>query len=62
MIEKLLTLGSIVSGTLLTYLAGTDIYYGYADGVLLGMYTTGLLLLSTGVRSLIKGMEYRNDN
>ena len=59
MIEKLLTLGFISGGTLLTYLAGSDIYYGYGSPIGLAAYTVGVLTLTTGVRSLIKGMEYR---
>lgn len=59
MTEKLLTIASLIGGTLLLFTAGRDIFYGYGSPLALGAYTVGVLLVSAGVRSIIKGMEYR---
>ena len=53
MIEKALTLISITTGTLLTYLAGHDIYWD-SGVVTLVAYTIGVLALGAGVRSIIR--------
>lgn len=58
MIEKVTTLIALTGGTLLTYMAGSDIYYSAAPVALIA-YTVGVLILAAGVRSLIKRMEYR---
>lgn len=54
MIEKALTLIAVVGGTLLTYMAGSDIYYS-APPVALIAYTVGVLVLGAGIRSIVKG-------
>jgi len=59
MTEKLLTIVSIIGGTLLTYTAGYDIYCGYGSPLALGAYTIGVLALAAGVRSIVKSMEYK---
>lgn len=52
-LEKGLTLIFIIAGTLLTYMAGHDIYYdsGIASVV---AYTVGVLALGAGVRSIVR--------
>ncbi len=53
MIEKALTLMCVVAGTLLTYMAGHDIYWD-SGAVTLVAYTIGVLALGAGIRSIIK--------
>ena len=53
MIEKALTLLCVVAGTLLTYMAGHDIYWD-SGAVTLVAYTIGVLALGAGVRSIIR--------
>lgn len=53
MIEKGLTLICVVAGTLLTYMAGHDIYYDSGIASLVA-YTVGVLALGAGIRSIIK--------
>ena len=53
MLEKGLTIICIVSGTLLTYMAGHDIYWDSGIASLVA-YTVGVLALGAGVRSIIR--------
>jgi len=53
MIEKALTLLCVVAGTLLTYMAGHDIYWD-SGAVTLVAYTIGVLALGAGIRSIIR--------
>lgn len=53
MIEKALTLLCVVAGTLLTYMAGHDIYWD-SGVVTLVAYTIGVLALGAGIRSIIR--------
>ena len=53
MIEKALTLSCVVAGTLLTYMAGRDIYWD-SGAVTLVAYTIGVLALGAGIRSIVK--------
>ncbi len=53
MIEKALTLMCVVAGTLLTYMAGHDIYWD-SGAVTLVAYTIGVLALGAGIRSIIR--------
>jgi len=53
MIEKALTLMCVVAGTLLTYMAGHDIYWD-SGAVTLVAYTIGVLALGAGIRSIVK--------
>lgn len=53
MIEKSLTLMCVVAGTLLTYMAGHDIYYDSGIASLVA-YTVGVLALGAGVRSIVR--------
>ena len=58
MFEKLLCLGGLIIGTLLTYLSGVDMYHGHSDGYLLLAYTIGLLLLTMSSKDLLRNMHY----
>ena len=53
MIEKSLTLLCVIVGTLLTYMAGHDIYYHSGVAALVA-YTIGVLALGAGVRSIVR--------
>lgn len=53
MIEKALTLMCVVAGTLLTYMAGHDIYWDSGVASLVA-YTVGVLALGAGVRSIVR--------
>ena len=54
MIEKALTLLCVIVGTLLTYMAGHDIYWDSGVASLVA-YTIGVLALGAGVRSIVRG-------
>jgi len=51
--EKLLTVFCLVLGSVLTYLAGHDIYY-MAGVVPLVAYTVGVLIVGAGIRAVLK--------
>jgi hypothetical protein len=53
MLERALTLMCIVAGTLLTYMAGHDIYWDSGVATLVA-YTIGVLALGAGIRSIVK--------
>lgn len=53
MIEKLLTVFTLTGGSVLTYLAGHDLYW-MAGIVPLVAYTVGVLVVGAGIRAILK--------
>jgi hypothetical protein len=52
--EKVLTVTCLCAGSILTYMAGSDIYWS-AGIVPLVAYTIAILLVGAGIRAVLKG-------
>ena len=53
-VEKGLTVISLSLGSVLTYMAGSDIHYS-AGIIPLVAYTFGVLIVGAGIRAVLKG-------
>ncbi len=58
MFEKLLCLGGLIIGTLLTYLAGREIFFSSGEYLLLG-YTIGLMIFVMSCKDLLRNYDWR---
>jgi len=54
MLEKLLTILTIASGSVMMYLSGAELVYYNGLGMP-AIYTASILVLGAGIRSVIKG-------
>ena len=54
MLEKLLTIFTIVGGSIMVYLSGSELVY-YSGLGMPAIYTVSVLVLGAGIRSVLKG-------
>jgi len=54
MLEKLLTIFTIVGGSIMAYLSGAELTY-YSSYAMVAIYTASILILGAGIRSVLKG-------